>query len=76
MSAFSALNRLYPHRLLLPKEGVDSVASLFQSLNIEVPPATANQRIVSVGENANGRSKGNICTILFTVFNEDQIIQL
>lgn len=58
MSAFNALNRLYPNRLMLPKEGIESVSNLLQSLNIDVPKAEDNQRIVSINREANGTSKG------------------
>lgn len=63
MGTFDALNRLYPHRLLLPKEGVESVTNLFQSLNIDVPKggAVRSQRILSINrDESNGRSKGKI----------------
>lgn len=60
MSAFSALNRLYPHRLMLPKEGIDSVSNLFKSLDIDVPKAVggAGQRIVSINRETTGTSTG------------------
>lgn len=60
MSAFTALNRLYPYQLMLPKEGAESVANLFKSLNIEVPRAGADesQKILSINREENGNSKG------------------
>lgn len=59
MSAFTALNRLYPHRLLLPKEGIESVGSLFESLNIEVPKDGESQGIVAITRDEKGFSQGN-----------------
>lgn len=59
MSASTALNRLYPHQLMLPKEGVESVANLFKSLNIEGPRAEdESQKIISINREGNGTSKG------------------
>ena len=59
MPAHTALNRLYPYRLMLPKEGTDSVSNLFQSLNIEVPKeAAGQQRITSITRETDGTSKG------------------
>lgn len=61
MDAYHALNRLYPYRLLLPKEGIESVSNLFQSLNIDVPKegGIGSQRIVSINRDLNtGTSNG------------------
>lgn len=62
MDAYQALNRLYPYRLLLPKEGIESVSNLFQSLNIDVPKeggAGGNQRIVSINRDSSNTGTSN-----------------
>lgn len=60
MDVFNALNRLYPHRLLLPKEGIDSVSNLFQSLDIAVPKGSGgSQRIVSINRDAGNVEMSN-----------------
>lgn len=58
ISTVSALNRIYPHQLMLPKEGIESVANLMQSLNIEAPKQEPSQRIVSVNRTTDGFSQG------------------
>lgn len=58
MVTLSALSRLYPYNQMLPKEGIDSVKNLLQSLNIETDKIAENQRITNIQREDNGCSKG------------------
>lgn len=73
MDVHSAIYRLYPYKLFLPKESIQGVLTLFTSLDISIIPRDQQQRIVSVNAKEHGKI-GELITIIISFLSYSNIL--